>query len=150
MNSKLVIRNLKVLFYITFTVQLVFFVSFAFQWINISPNSTTIPIALERYTLLITMLSIPGALKLYSMIMSKNKHPEDTNFTTALYRKAYITRFGILFFVATLNIILYAISFNKNFMLLTLITFTAYIFSYPSEGYLNITEETEDEKDRKE
>ena len=35
-------------------------------------------------------------------------------------------------------------------MLLTLITFTAYIFSYPSKGYLNITEETEDEKDRKE
>ena len=150
MNSKSVVRNLKLIFFIALTLQLVFFVSFAFQWINISPNSTTIPIALERYTLLITMLSIPGALKLYSMIMSKNKYPEDENFTTALYKKAYLTRFGILLFVATLNIVLYAISFNQNFMLLTLITFTAYIFSYPSEGYLNITEETVDEKDRKE
>lgn len=84
------------------------------------------------------------------MIMSKNKHPENKDFTTALYKKAYITRFGILFFVASLNIVLYAISFNQNFMLLTLITFTAYIFSYPSEGYLNITEEINDEDDRQE
>ena len=35
-------------------------------------------------------------------------------------------------------------------MLLTLITFTAYIFSYPSEGYLNITEEINEEDDRQE
>ena len=150
MNSKSLIRNLKILFFVAFTIQLVLFVSFAFQWIKLSPNSASIPIALERYTLLITMLSIPGALKLYSMIMSKNKHPENKDFTTALYKKAYITRFGILFFVASLNIVLYAISFNQNFMLLTLITFTVYIFSYPSEGYLNITEEIDDEDDRQE
>ena len=86
------------------------------------------------------------------MIMSKNNHPENKDFTTALYKKAYITRFGILFFVASLNIVLYAITFNQNFMLLTLITFTAYIFSYPSEGFLYTTdtEEIDDEDDRQE
>ena len=144
MSSKSVIPNLKRLFYIAFGIQVAFFVSFAFKWIDISNASTGIPIVLERYTLLITLLGIPGALKLFSVIMSKSKNSDDNNFTTALYQKAFIARFGILFLVATLNIVLYAFSFNQNFMLLTLITFTAYIFSYPSDSYLKISEGDEE------
>ena len=144
MNSTSVIPNLKRLFYIALVIQIALFVSFAFKWIDISHASTGISIVLERYALLITLLGIPGALKLFSVIMSKSKNSHDNNFITALYKKAFITRFGILFLVASLNIVLYALSFNKNFMLLTLITFTAYIFSYPSDSYLNISEEDEE------
>ena len=144
MSSKSVISNLKRLFYIAFGIQVAFLVSLAFKWIDISHPSTGIPIVLERYTLLITLLGIPGALKLFSAIMIKSKISDDNNFTTALYKKAFITRFGILFLVATLNIVLYAFSFNQNFMLLTLITFTAYIFSYPSDSYLKTSEGDEE------
>lgn len=147
MNSKKLILNLKWLFYIALGVQIAFLVSFAFQWINITSGSTAIPIVLERYTLLITLLGIPGALKLFSVIMNKN--PKDNNSIRAVYKKAFITRFGVLFLVASLNIVLYAISLNQNFMLLTLITFTAYIFSYPSRSHLNTSQE-DNEQDREE
>lgn len=144
MKSNSVIPNLKRLFYTAFIIQVVFFVSFAFKWIYIMPNGAHTPFALETWALLTTLLAIPGALKLFSVIMSKNMHPEDDNLTTALYKKAFIARFGILFLVATLNILLYAFSFNQNFMLLTLITFTAYIFCYPSTNYLKVNEEVEE------
>ena len=142
MNAKRLITNLKGLFYIALVVQVAFFVSFAFKWIDISPTPPQVSVVIERYALLFTLLGIPGSLKLFSIIMNKNSHPEDKNITTNVYKRAFVTRFGILFLVATTNIILYAISFNQNYMLLTLITFTAYIFSYPSYNYLlNATEE---------
>lgn len=144
MNSKIVVTNLKRLFYIMFLIQVAFFVSFAFKWIYILPDGVGISVGLETYAILITLIGIPGALKLFSIMMSNNKHPHDENRTTTLYKKAFIVRFGILFFLATLNIILYALSFKQNFMLLTLVTFTAYIFSYPSTSYLKVNEEAEE------
>ena len=78
-----------------------------------------------------------------------NKNPNNNSITTA-YKKAFITRFGVLFLVASLNIILYAISLNQNFMLLTLITFTAYIFSYPSKGHLNASQEGKEPEQKRE
>ena len=141
MNSKSVIPKLKRLFYISIGAQIAFFVSFAFKWINILPNSVTTPIALERYVVLITLLGIPGSLKLFSIMMKKNKHPENSDFTANFYKKAFIARFGILFLISSLNIILYAFTFNQNFMLLALITFIAYIFSYPSKSHLHVANE---------
>jgi hypothetical protein len=143
MKSKSVVVNLKRLFYIAFFIQIAFFVSFAFKWIYILPDGASISVGVETYALLITLIGIPGALKLFSVIMDKNKHPEDDDFTTALYKKAFIARFGILFLIATLNILLYAFSFKQNFMLLTLVTFTAYAFSYPSTNFLKVNAEEE-------
>ena len=143
MKSKSVVVNLKRLFYISFFIQIAFFVSFAFKWIYILPDGASISVGVETYALLITLIGIPGALKLFSVIMDKNKHPEDDDFTTALYKKAFIARFGILFLIATLNILLYAFSFKQNFMLLTLVTFTAYAFSYPSTNFLKVNAEEE-------
>jgi hypothetical protein len=149
MKSKSVVVNLKRLFYIAFFIQIAFFVSFAFKWIYILPDGASISVGVETYALLITLIGIPGALKLFSVIMDKNKHPEDDDFTTALYKKAFIARFGILFLIATLNILLYAFSFKQNFMLLTLVTFTAYAFSYPSTNFLKVnTEEKLPEQDK--
>jgi hypothetical protein len=143
MKSKSVVVNLKRLFYIAFFIQIAFFVSFAFKWIYILPDGASISVGVETYALLITLIGIPGALKLFSVMMDKNKHPEDDDFTTALYKKAFIARFGILFLIATLNILLYAFSFKQNFMLLTLVTFTAYAFSYPSTNFLKVNAEEE-------
>ncbi len=148
MKSKLVVINQKRLFYITFGIQVVFFVSIAFKWMNIAPSPYTIPDTIQRYALLITLIGIPGALKLYQMMMKNNKHPEDEMHTISLYKKAFIARFGILFFIASLNIGLYALSpDNKNFMPLVLITFVAYFFSYPSENYLLSNNSTVDNEE---
>ncbi len=146
MKSNSVIPSLKRLFYIAIGIQIALFVSFAFKWINILPSQTAIPIALERYTVLITLIGIPGALKLFSVMMKKNNNTEDENISTDIYKKAFLARFGLLFLVASLNIILYAVTLNQNFMLLALITFVAYIFSYPSKSYLNVIEEDEEQE----
>ena len=139
MKSKSVVQNLKRLFYIVFTIQAAFFISFAFKWIKIFPDSVNISVVVERYALLITLVSIPAALKLFSVIMKKNNYPNEEDKTTSLYIKAYLARFSILFLVASLNIILYGISLNQNYMLCTLITFTAYVFTYPAENYLRVS-----------
>lgn len=146
MNSKSVTTILKRLFYTAIIIQVALFVSLTFKWINVLPESTSISIGVESWTLLITLFSIPGALKLFSVIMEKNNHPENKNITIALYKKAFLVRFGVLFFTATLNIVLYAFSYNQNFMFLTLITFIAYIFSYPSEKYLDEITQNEQSK----
>ena len=147
MKSQSVVLKLKRLFYVAFVIQAAVFIAIAFRWIDILPESASISVVVERYALLVTLVSIPGALKLFSMIMKKNKQPNNEVATTALYLKAFIARFGILFFVASVNILLYALSLNQNFMLCTLITFTAYIFTYPSANYLsaNIKEESTEE-----
>lgn len=148
MKSKSVVLNLKRLFYIAFVIQIIFFVGIAFKWINIAPSPHTIPDTIQRYALLITLIGIPGALKLYQVMMKNNKHRDDEMHTISLYKKAFIARFGILFLVASLNIGLYALSpDNKNFMPLVLITFIAYFFSYPSKNYLLRNNSTEDNEE---
>ena len=150
MKSKSVIHNLKLLFFIAIGVQAALFVAIAFRMIDILPEYDAISVVIERYSLLITLISIPGALKLFSMIMEKNEHPNDEITTKSLYIKAFLVRFGILFFISSINIILYALSLKQNFMLCTLITFTAYIFSYPSSNYLTeSTVEVEKEEQSK-
>ena len=146
MKSKSTVVNLKRLFFRTFIIQAAFFVSFAFKWIVIPIDISSVSVGMESYALLFTLIGIPGALKLFSVIMNKNKHPENNDLTTELYKKAFLARFGILFLIATLNILLYAFSYNQNFMLLTLITFTTYIFSYPSTNYLSVAKEEEEEE----
>lgn len=136
MKLESMIHSLKYLFYIAFGIQIIVFVSIAFKWIDLSSEAVTVPVTIERYALLLTLVSIPVALKLFFFIMKKNKNPEDESTTNNIYVKAFITRFGILFLVASINIILFAFSLNQNFMLCTLVTFTAYLFTYPSANYL--------------
>lgn len=140
MKSESMINSLKYLFYIAFGVQVIVFVSIAFKWINLSSEVIIVPVAIERYALLLTLVSIPAALKLFFFIMKSNKHPENERATNNIYMKAFIARFGILFLVASINILLFAFSFNQNFLLCTLVTFTAYLFTYPSTNYLINTE----------
>lgn len=136
MKQESVLLFLKRIFFFAFAIQAIIFVAVTFKKINILPEAGDVSLTLERYVLLITLIGIPGALKLFSWIMEKNKQPESKEETTKLYMKAYLIRFGILFLIASLNIVLYAISYRQNFMLFTLITFTTYLFCYPSASYL--------------
>lgn len=136
MKSESMISSLKYLFYIVFGIQVIVFVSVAFKWIDLSSEAIVVPVAIERYALLLTLVSIPAALKLFFYIMKRNKELQDGNATNTVYVRAFIVRFGILFLIASINIILFAFSFNQNFMLCTLITFTAYLFTYPSTKHL--------------
>ena len=145
MKSQSVIRSLKTLFLTTVGIQIAVFISFAYKLIVIMPEAGAIPVVLDRYALLITLISIPGALKLFSVMMKNNKHPEDISFTSTLYIKAFVVRFGILFIVSSFNIVLFAISYKQNFMLCTLLTFTAYLFAYPTANFMKVKGTKEEE-----
>lgn len=147
MKSSSIIPFLKRLFYIAIGVQVILFVTIAFKWINLMTDSANISLTLERYVLLLTLVSIPGALKLFSIIMKKNEHLGDKEIRNTIYIKAFIVRFVILFLVASINILLFAFSYNQNFLLCTLVTFTSYIFIYPSMDYINVNEKYEEEEE---
>lgn len=136
MKIQSVIQRLKHFFYFAVVIQVILLLSVAFKLINLMPDAANVSLTLERYALLITLISIPGAMKLFSIIMKGNKHPGNEYITSILYIKAFTVRFSILFLVACINIFLFALSFNQNFLLLTLATFTAYLFTYPSDNYL--------------
>ena len=131
MKSESMISSLKYLFYIAFGIQVIIFISITFKWIDLSREAIVVPVAIERYALLLTLVSIPAALKLFFYIMKRNKELQDENATNTVYVRAFIVRL-----VASVNVILFAFSFNQNFMLCTLITFTAYLFTYPSTKHL--------------
>ncbi len=141
MKTRLVIQRLKYLFYFAVGLQVILLIGVAFKWINFMPDKTNVSLTLERYTLLLTLISIPGALKIFSIIMKTNKHRESKKEATSQYLKAFAARFTILFLVSAMNIFLFALTFNQNFLLLTLATFTAYIFTYPSDSYLKAEKE---------
>lgn len=147
MKSQSVLRSLKTLFFTAVGIQIALFISVAYKLISIMPEYGDVPVALERYALLITLLSIPGALKLFSVMMKNNKHPENIDYTTTLYIKAFVARFGILFIISSFNIVLFAISYKQNFMLCTLLTFTAYLFAYPTANFMKHKETIEIEEE---
>ena len=137
MKQESVLPFLKKVFFFAFGLQAIFFIAVAFKQINLLLDSGEVSYTLERYVLLLTLAGIFGALKLFSVIMEKTEHVENEYEITNLYKKAFLVRFSILFLIASINIVLYALSYRQNFMLLTLATFTAYLFCYPSQNYLN-------------
>lgn len=137
MKTKQIARSIKYFYYTAIGIQIIAFLSIAFKWINVMSDTVNIPLSVQRYALLLTLISIPGALKLFFIIMKKNNRPEDEKATYSFYVRAFTVRFSILFLVASINIILFAFSLSQNFLLCTLITFTAYLFTSPSVNYLN-------------
>lgn len=146
MNQQRVINNLRIMYFIAIGIQVILFVAIAFRFLDFYPESTTISVVVERYALLVTLAGIPGALKLFSIIMEKKDKPNSTT-NIQSYIKAFMIRFGILFLIASANIVLYGLSLNQNYMLCTLIVFTAYLFTLPSDKYFTKEEIVEEESD---
>lgn len=71
MKSESMINSLKYLFYIAFGIQVIVFVSVAFKWIDLSSEAIVVPVAIERYALLLTLVSIPAALKIFFLYNEK-------------------------------------------------------------------------------
>lgn len=126
---------LKRIFYIGILIQVVMLILISFKVVNIE-QSQALSVVVERYSLLATLISVPFALKLFSVMMMKGKDMTDKAQQMALYSRAFLARYGILFAVAAINLVLFAISYNRNFLLCTLIIFTAYIFSAPSQAHI--------------
>lgn len=132
-------RRLKIYFTISLTITvilLLFVADYTIRYSILAPN-----VMLERYGIMITIIAIPGALKLFQFFMNKQKKDNVGEYLSK-YRFYYIVRLIILELVCFFNILSLYITGSKNFMFMTIITIFALFFCLPQMG--NVREENEE------
>lgn len=119
-----------------------------FQSKRFSGTPQPLNMAIQQYSILITLAAIPLALKTFANIIKRRKDKEQlTQEAIIVYKKAFFLRLYFLDFVILANIILYAVSYNQNYFWLTVILFLTLLFCKPSYRELEelISQEKEDE-----
>ncbi len=105
----------------------------------------SVGIIAERYSIGLTLIAIPVALKLFADKVKKNNADILTSYTSASLLRLYIIN------VMTLaNIVLYAMSHNMNFVWLTVVLFLVYLFCRPSLAELQGLAETPQQEEGEE
>lgn len=84
----------------------------------------------ERYAIILTLVAIPGALKLYPVLLNKKKDISAEQFLKRYFR-IYMLRAGILDLAVVMNLIGFYIYESVNFVYLVCITILAICFSFP-------------------
>lgn len=141
------IKSLRNVFYLSFIVLIAAFVLMLLNVFHLKETARELSLAANQYTLIITIASIPLALKAFSMLLHKKPEPGNAGEAVNRYKKAFYVRLLWLFFVTAGNIALYAISYNKNYLWLTVILLIAFLFCKPAEPELRKlipVEETDD------
>lgn len=83
----------------------------------------TISVTLETFTLIISIVAVPGALKYFAIGMKKIHSPLEACAAIKKYKWLSFTRIYILSIAALTNIILYGYSGNMNFFWFTVVFF---------------------------
>lgn len=94
-------------------------------------------LSVEIYVIVITLLTIPLALKYFAAILRKTPAEILPDIALGIYRKAYLRRLYALTVVALGNITLFALSGNRNFMWLSVVLLLTYLFCKPSQQELS-------------
>ena len=89
-------------------------------------------IIIERYIIVITIIAIPGILKLFAHLLSKVPQGVDIDLAINKYKKAFYTRLYTISSLSLINIILYDYSGNMNFFWITTVLFLLFIYWKPS------------------
>ena len=89
-------------------------------------------IIIERYIIVITIIAIPGILKLFAHLLSKVPQGVDIDLAINKYKKAFYTRLYTISSLSLINIILYDYSGNMNFFCITTVLFLLFIYCKPS------------------
>lgn len=142
------ISYLKYQYWLSIVVLALYFILIFFDLIPYPFKGKEVSIILERYVIVITIIAIPVALKLFAEMLKKTPPSSSTNFVVGKYKKATDIRLAILNTVTLMNILLYAVSKNMNFFWFTIILFIIYIFCKPS--YPELISLIKTEKARKE
>ena len=94
----------------------------------------------ERYAIGLTLIAIPLSLRLYANKINEIKKTkwgcDGMGLKISRFKSAFYLRISILSVVGFVNILLYSIMQNSNFMWLAAITFIAFAFCRTSAGEL--------------
>ena len=86
----------------------------------------------ERYSIGLTLLAIPLALKMFANMIKKESGSNSEENAIKVYSKSYLIRQTIINVMAIANILMYAMSHNMNFVWLAVILIVSLIFCKPS------------------
>lgn len=89
-------------------------------------------IIFERYAIIFTLIAIPGALKLYSVLINKKKDMSPDQ-SAKRYVNLYMLRAGMLDAAVIVNLIGFYMNEAVNFVYLTIIALFAVCFSFPNK-----------------
>jgi len=139
------ISSLRLQYWLSIAVLASFFLLIIFDLIPFPFEKNDISVTLERYAIVITIIAIPAALKLFAVMLKKVPSSPDTELVVKSYKKASSIRLLIINVATLMNISLYAISGNMNFFWFTIVLFIIYVFCKPSYPELaNLAEKGKD------
>ena len=103
-----------------------------FRVIPLFGESELISITLERYSLMISLIAIPLSLRLFAWMLKKVSRPVATEMAMRVYTKASHLRLYTISAVTLLNILLFGMSRNTNFLWMTAVLFVIFLYCKPS------------------
>ena len=126
------IRQLQLHYWIIFSSLGLFLLLILFQLIPYWQESRPVSIILERYLIVITLIAIPLALRMFASKLKKSPLPLTSEDARNRYKKASLLRLYILSAVTLLHIVLFGISRNMNFFWFAILLFIVFLFCRPS------------------
>lgn len=110
----------------------VFFILAMFKLTPFFIEKQIVNVTIERYIIVITIIAIPGILKLFANILKKVPPGANIDFAISKYKQAFYTRLYTISSLSLINIILYDYSGNMNFFWITTVLFLLFIYCKPS------------------
>lgn len=115
-----------------------------FGGIPFPENLLSVGVTMERYAIMITIIAIPAALKLFADRLKKISRPMKAVEAGIKYKKLSYLRLYTLSAVTLMHIVLLAFSHNSNFMWFTIVLFILFLFCRPSLDELTNLSEVPD------
>lgn len=108
-------------------------VSFILVLLFVTKNEiSTTNVILERYGIIVTLIGIPLALRIFHKNMQKASSADKSTLNKT-YKKNFYMRLAILSFIAIFDIVALYTTGSKNFIFMTIITIFAFFLSLPQK-----------------
>lgn len=132
MIQEQVIKHLKLHYWGNIAFLAILFLIILFKVLPFFNEPQPLSVTIERYAIVVTIIAIPAALKLFSNLLKKVPENESFKTKTDKYRSASYLRLYTISAITLLNIILFGYSRNMNFMWFVVVLFIVFMFCRPS------------------
>lgn len=129
------IKRLKIHYFVHVSVAILLFVLVYFRVFAFAELSSNISLYVQQYAIILTLIALPAALKIYSNKIKKIQKT-DRNIAIQSFRRIYFTRLYLVGFAVFINVLLYGMTRIQNFAWLAVISMAVYAFCLPSRDDL--------------
>lgn len=126
------IKLLRKHYRINIIILIILFILAMFKLTPFFVEKQMINVIIERYIIVITIIAIPGILKLFANLLKKVPQGTNIDFAISKYKNAFYIRLYTISSLSIINIILYDYSGNMNFFWITTVLFILFIYCKPS------------------